>query len=226
MTAHLINFVAVQAANFQVQQAKGIDFEASYNLPTWTTLEVSKSGRRQSDDHLCALWPTTWISLKTVGLGITTEGAGVVADSAGIGTAGLFAPKWKYLISLDYKLDAFTGTVTARGIGSGRLQQRLRVACTSACPTSTSAATPPSTAKDNHVAGEYCIYDLALNYKIFRGPESSEVFHRSCRTCSIPGLPLIAAPIDHGLLRGQGNPSNSEYDRIGRTFLMGVRFKY
>jgi iron complex outermembrane receptor protein len=205
-----INFVAVVPANFQLQQAKGFDFEASYNI----NLEDISSGMAGS---MTLRAMANYVkSLKTVGLGVTTEGAGVVADAAGIGTAGLFSPKWRYMLSASYKLDAFSGTVTARGIGAG-VYNNAFISCTSGCPASTALA--PTLGIPNHTPGR-TFYDMNVAYKVFG--DTSEVF-LVVQNVFDTEPPLIAASTGAGYYAGQGN---SEFDRIGRVFRAGVRFKY
>ena len=209
-SAGVINFVAVQAANFQVQQAKGIDFEASYNL---NLDEISSS----MNGSLTLRGMANYVkSLRTVGLGVVTEGAGVTADSAGIGTAGLFAPKWKYMISATYKLDAFSGAITMRGTGAG-VYNNAFITCTSGCPTSSPVA--PTVSFANKTPGQK-LFDLNLGYKLLEN--TTEVYF-VVQNLFDTDPPLIAASVNNGYYAGQGN---SEFDRIGRRFRAGIRFKY
>ena len=209
--AGVINFVATTPANFQVQQAKGIDFEASYNI---NLDEISSSLGGSVTLRGMANYVK---SLRTVGLGVITEGAGVTADSAGIGTAGLFAPKWKYMISASYKLDAFSGAITLRGTGSG-VYNNAFVTCTSGC-----AANNPPTAITvgfpNKTPGQK-VWDMNMGYKLFEN--TTELFFVVQNVFNTEP-PLIAASVNNGYYAGQGN---SEFDRIGRRFRAGVRFKY
>ena len=209
-SAGVINFVAVQAANFQVQQAKGIDFEASYNL---NLDEISSS----LGGSLTIRGMANYVnSLRTVGLGVVTEGAGVTADSAGVGTVGLFAPKWKYMISASYKLDAFSGAITMRGTGAG-VYNNAFISCTSGCPVSTTVA--PTVGFANKTPGQK-LFDLNVGYKLL--DNTTELF-MVVQNVFDTDPPLIAASVNNGYYAGQGN---SEFDRIGRRFRAGVRFKY
>jgi iron complex outermembrane receptor protein len=208
-SAGVINFVAVQAANFQVQQAKGIDFEASYHI---NLDEISPS----LNGNLTIRGMANYVnSLRTVGLGVITEGAGVTADSAGIGTAGLFAPKWKYMVSLNYGIDAFSSAITMRGTGAG-VYNNAFISCTSGCPTATALA--PTIGIPNKTPGQK-LFDLNLSYKLFEN--STEVYFVAQNVFDT-WPPLIAASVNNGYYAGQGN---SEFDRIGRVFRAGIRFK-
>jgi len=209
--AGVINFVAVQAANFQVQQAKGIDFEASYNI---NLDEISSN----LGGALTLRGMANYVnSLRTVGLGVITEGAGVTADSAGIGTAGLFAPKWKYMISATYKLNAFSGAITMRGTGSG-VYNNAFITCTSGCPTN-NPPTAITVAFPNKTPGQK-VWDMNMGYKLF--DNTTEIYF-VVQNVFDTAPPLIAASVNNGYYAGQGN---SEFDRIGRRFRAGVRFKY
>ena len=209
-SAGRINFVAVVPANFQLQQAQGIDFESSYNF---NLDDVSSSLAGTVGLRAMATYVR---SLKTIGLGVTTEGSGVVADAAAIGTAGLFSPKWKYMITASYKLEDFSGALTMRGIGSG-VYNNAFVYCTSGCPVSS----PPNAITigiPNKTPGAK-IFDLNLSYKVMGG--AADIFFVAQNIFDTEP-PLIAGSLGAGYYAGQGN---SEFDKVGRIFRAGVRFK-
>jgi outer membrane receptor protein involved in Fe transport len=106
--------------------------------------------------------------------------------------------------------------VTARGIGAG-VYNNAFVYCTSGCPTST--ATAPTVGIPNHVPGQ-TLWDLNLAYKVMN--QDSEVY-LVVQNVFDTAPPFIAASTTAGYYSGQGN---SEFDRIGRVFRAGVRFKY
>jgi len=158
-------------------------------------------------------------SLKTVDADTVIEGAGVNADSGAIGVAnGLFAPHIRYLVSASYKLDRFATTLTARGVGSG-VYNRSFIECTSGCP----APTPdnPRPTIDNNDIAAVLYWDLALNYKVF--DDKGEAFFVVENVLN-EAPPLVAATTNNGFYAGQGN--GDYYDRIGRIFRAGLRFKF
>src|SRR5262249_16576305 len=137
-------------------------------------------------------------SLRTIGLGVVTEGTGVTADSAGIGTAGLFAPKWKYMVSASYAVDAFSGAITLRGTGAG-VYNNAFVTCTSGCPVS-NPPTAITVGFPNKTPGQK-VWDLNLGYKLFEN--STEVF-MVVQNMFDTWPPLIAASVNNGYYAGQG----------------------
>jgi outer membrane receptor protein involved in Fe transport len=202
-----ITVVNVKPANFQVQSERGIDFEASYSVPLDNI--VADWGGKLSFRGLA-----TYVdSLKTIGNGQVVEGAGVTGGFGGIGTSGLSAPRWKYVLSATYENDTLSGTLTKRGVGSGVYNNAL-IQCTSGCPTAT-AANP--TVDNNHVPA-WSVYDLSLTYKVF---ESTQVF-LTVQNLFNTDPPLIAAPASSGVYTGQ---NNAQFDQFGRVFRAGVRFK-
>lgn len=199
-----ITFVAVQPANVLTQQTRGVDVEASYRFSLWNA-EVA----------LRAMG--TYVhSLKTVDNQSVIEGAGVNADGGAIAVAnGLFAPRWRYLTSVTYSLNPFSATVSARGISSG-VYNNAFIECTSGCP----AATPRPTVSNNGIDA-VTYFDLALNYSIL--DERGEAFV-VVENLANEAPPLVAANTSSGFWFGQANGNN--YDRIGRMFRAGVRFKF
>ena len=116
-----------------------------------------------------------------------------------------------------YKLDAFSGAITLRGTGSG-VYNNAFVTCTSGC-----AANNPPTAITvgfpNKTPGQK-VWDMNMGYKLFEN--TTELFFVVQNVFNTEP-PLIAASVNNGYYAGQGN---SEFDRIGRRFRAGVRFKY
>jgi outer membrane receptor protein involved in Fe transport len=106
--------------------------------------------------------------------------------------------------------------VSWHGIGPG-VYNNAFVECTSGCPVST--ATAPTVGFPNHTPGQG-FWDLNLAYKVLN--DTSEVY-LVVQNVFDTQPPAIAASTNNGYYSGQGN---SEFDRIGRVFRAGVRFKY
>lgn len=204
-----INRVELKPANVLSQTTKGIDFEASYQVPledlvdSWNG-ELSLRGMA-----------TYVMELKTIDQQKITEGAGVNADNAGLGTSSFIAPKLRYNATLIYTNNPFTAALTFRGIGSGKYNDSL-IACTSGCPTST-AERP--TIDTNYIA-PVSYLDLSLNYQL--PGYNSEVF-LVVENIANKDLPSIAGSLTTGFILGSG--AFNLYDSLGRSFRAGVRFK-
>ncbi|MBS0418785.1 MAG: TonB-dependent receptor [Proteobacteria bacterium] len=208
---NLIDFVAVQPANVLSQNARGIDFEASYNLP------LSNIYARWSGDIAVRGLLSYLMSLETVDDKTTIQGAGVNSDrgSAFGPASGLYAPHMKYLVSVTYSNGPISGTVTARGVGSGKYNNAL-VQCASACPISTD--TNP-TIDNNHIKG-VTYFDLELGYKLF--DEKAELFFAAENALNTAPA-FVAGDPSQNFYNGQG--ATAVYDTLGRIFRAGFRFK-
>jgi outer membrane receptor protein involved in Fe transport len=210
--AGVINFVRVLPANVLKQGARGIDFEVSYRFQL---ADISE----ELGGSLSLRALATYIdSLETVDGVNTVQGAGVNADGGGglAATNGLFAPHLKYILSASYSNEAFAGTLTMRGLGSG-VYNNAFVQCTSQCPVST--LTNPTVSLNSVPSVAY--FDLALNYKLL-GDNTIELFLVTENLLNTDP-PRIAAGTGGGYWSGQAN--GSHYDRIGRNFRAGVRFR-
>ena len=207
---NLITFVAVQPANLRSQSERGFDIEASYNFP------LSDIYSDWNGDVTVRGLATYITSLKTTdATGLTIQGAGVNADSGLFNVdEGLFAPHLRYLVSATYSNDPLTATLTARGVGSGKLNNEA-IGCASGCPAST--AEHP-TIETNSVKG-VTYFDLSASYKILDG--NAELFMVADNIfntgpASIPGC------TNNAWYNGQCN--GDFYDRIGRLYRAGIRF--
>ncbi len=196
--------VSVLPQNILSQKATGYDVEMSYRQPLGS-----------GDLALRALF-TYFDSLETRDAR-TVQGAGVNTPSFGIGGgSALSSPRYRYLLSAAYRYDRVNLTLTMRGVSSGVYNNDF-LECTSGCPTSTSLR---PTINDNHIASvQY--FDLAVNYKL--RDEGLEAY------VGIENLfdedpPMISGTFGTGFIDGQANQAN--YDRLGRQFRAGMRFKF
>ncbi len=202
--------VGNQPSNILQQKATGYDIEMSYNLPL-SLLSSSLNG----DLTLRALG-TYFDSLQTKDLR-TIEGSGVNTEGGGIGLGtALQSPKYRYLVSAAYNLDPVTVSVSMRGLGSGKYNNDF-ISCTSDCPAPVVGKT---TIDDNHISGAR-YFDLSLKSRLFdTGAEAFLVVENL--TNEAPAL--VAGSRGGGFYNGQGN--TRFYERLGRMYRAGLRFKF
>lgn len=203
--------VGNQPSNILKQKATGYDIEMSYNLPL-SDLISSWYG----DLSLRALG-TYFDSLQTKDLRGTVEGSGVNTEGGGIGLGtALQSPKYRYLVSAGYSLDPVTVSLTMRGLSSGKYNNAF-IECTANCPPAT-IANP--TIDGNHIAGAR-YFDLSLKSQLFdSGAEAFFVVENLLNADPA----LVAGSRGGGFYNGQGNARY--YDRLGRQYRAGVRFKF
>ena len=208
----VIDFVFRRPVNLQTARARGVDFEATYNVPL-ADLSAEWDGNftlRGLASHAISLYTTSAFN--------TVEGAGVNADGGGNLTgAGLFAPSWKGSLSATLDQDPYSITFTGRYTSSGKYNNGA-IECTTGCPTST--ATNPTI--NNNYVPSIMFFDLALNYNLTIGPSEAQVFLVTSNLFD-KDPPLIAGTTSTNYWKGQANAAF--YDRVGRTFRLGVRFK-
>jgi iron complex outermembrane receptor protein len=212
--AGVIDFIAIRPQNVQSQRAKGLDIEASY------TTDVGNIVNDWRGNLTLRGLGTYVLSLKTISSQGVVEGAGVNSENGGINVAGLYAPRFKYLVSANYQLRPASVTLTARGISAGKYGNNF-VACTTGCP----ASTPQNpTISTNHVEA-VTYFDLGLDYEIIArdGDRGANVFF-TVENLFDRAPALIAGSASFGFYGGQDNQFS--YDRIGRVFYAGLRFKY
>ena len=209
-----ITAIQIEPVNIQTQIEHGFDVEASYKL----NLSDISSGWN-GDINFRGLG-TYVFTLHTVQNGVVTEGAGVNADGLGTAVSGaLYAPRFRYTVSATYENDPLTATLTARGISAGVYNNSF-ITCTSGCPTAT-AANP--TINYNHISA-IAYFDLSLAYKFMQGDHGSmaEAF-LTVENLMNQAPPFVAGTSGNGYYSGPAN--QSFYDRLGRYFHAGVRFK-
>jgi outer membrane receptor protein involved in Fe transport len=209
--AGVISFIEIKPANILAQNESGIDFEASYNMPLAKLFSSGKGALalRGFATHIS--------SLETIRKGGTLQGAGVNSDDAGNGQQGLFAPHWRYTLSASYAIDPWVATYTVRGVGAGVYNNSF-IVCTANCPAST---VDHPTIDQNHIASVVYM-DLSLTYKmnVFGGTADWFV---TVENFLNRDPPLVYGGTDNGFYQGQDNSFG--YDRLGRFFHTGIRFK-
>lgn len=204
-TNGVISQILIQPINIQSQTVHGLDLEASYKL----ALSDINSG--WNGDLMFRGLGTYVFTLKSIQNGVVTEGAGV--NTFGLNTA----PRFHYTLSATYSNDPITSTLTIRGVSAGKYKNEY-VVCSSGCPTSTTAA--PTIDFNHYNAIAY--FDLSLAYKfVVADQANAEAF------LTVENLLNQDPPFAYGDPNGgfYGGPSNASYDRIGRYFHAGIRFK-
>jgi iron complex outermembrane receptor protein len=201
-TLGLITIVNNLSRNLIAQNARGIDFEASYNMPL-STIAEEWDGNLQFRGLA-----TKVLRLNSIDLdGIVQRGAGV-SGSVSTG-APLTADELKYIVSIGYTSDSFSGTITMRGESSG-VYHRDAIVCTSGCPVSTINV---PTFSMNHIPARKQ-FDLNLSYK-FMDEQVTTFF-------VVDNLFNEPLALRYGNL-GNGYYANTNADE-GRTFRAGIRF--
>ncbi|HEY6640893.1 TonB-dependent receptor plug domain-containing protein [Povalibacter sp.] len=203
--------VITQPQNLIGQTTSGIDVEASYRFPL-----AGIVGPRGGDVTIRAM-ASRVLTLETTDTdGTTYDGVGVVGGWGGISPfAGLTSPKLRGFFSVMYKGDAITLTAMARYTGPGVYANGF-IECTADCPVSTTAA---PTIENNQIASSTTI-DLSGSYEF--GSPSVEVFG-TIENLMDKQPPMIGGSLTSAHYGGQGN---ADYDRIGRQFRIGARFKF
>jgi iron complex outermembrane receptor protein len=202
--AGTITSVENTGANIAVLKEHGLDIEASYRFA------VNNLVKSWEGDFEFRFLGTKVFSFVTDSLGVITQGAGTMP---GAGSA-VGAPSFTANASASYSLNPVSTTLTARYISPSVISNSY-IQCTSGCP----ASTPLNpTVNTNHV-GSNLLFDFAANYKLLDG--------RMDMYLAVDNLldrqpPLLIGTIGNGYL---GLFNGVGYDRIGRYFRAGVRFK-
>ena len=190
-----IALVTVKAANTAFMKEAGFDVESSYQKDL-----ADFGGPWSGTVSLRGLGTNIWEQTSVDPLGNITRASG--SNSGGV-------PHWSYLLSAGYDAGLYALTVTGRGIGSG-VRSRQNIQCTSACPAFVS---PITTINDNRMPGAFYM-DLNLTYR----PMSE----------ALAGTELFLS-IENAANNNPDNffvgNSNPLYDRLGRVFRVGYRFK-
>jgi hypothetical protein len=204
-----INTVITAPQNIAQQSQKGLDIEASYSLPLDNVVSSW-----QGDLSIRALG-TYVIELKSIDLQYgTVDGRGVLGGFAVPGFSGLTAPTFQSNVTVTYSLDPISIGITERHVSGGVYNNAL-TQCTSGCPVS---STLHPTIDNNHIDSND-LWDLSLQYK-FLNKDTQAFLTISNLLNTAP--PFIGGNVGSTYYNGQGN---ERYDRLGRMFLAGVRFK-
>ncbi|MCA0202182.1 MAG: TonB-dependent receptor [Proteobacteria bacterium] len=204
----IINTVITSPQNIAQQIQRGLDIEASYSLPL-ETINESWGGELT----LRALG-TYVLELRSIDTQFgNVDGVGVVGGFGGTGFSGLTTPKFRSHVSANYALDPFSFTVTWRHVAGG-VYNNAFTECQSGCPTGN------RTIDNNRIAADN-LWDIAIKYKFLPDNDDTEVF-LTVQNVLNSDPPFIGGTVGSTYYAGQ---ANTQYDRLGRMFLAGVRFR-
>ncbi len=211
--AGLIFLVVTQPENLLGQKADGIDFETSYRFPL---ADISED---MGGEIAIRAMGSYVLGLKTTDIdGRVYDGAGVVGGWGGIApfSGKLTAPRFRGNVSIAYNGDPVTLRFTARYIGSGVYGNGF-VECRTGCPAPTTFA---PTIQDNHI-DSMTTFDLSGTFKPIED-QNVELF-MTVENLTNAQPPIIGGSRGSAHWSGQGN---SDYDRIGRQYRVGMRFQF
>ena len=197
-----ITRIATPPANVLSQDAEGIDFELAYRMPLGNGGALAL---RAYGNYV--------ISLKNEDTTGVSQGAGVVGNFGGIISSGPFAPKFRSTVRVGYESDRFNTSVSWRFVSRNKINP-IFTECRTTCPTN-----DVRTIDENNIASN-SLFDLAASYKPFRQNDAVVFFAVDNVFNEAP--PFVPGQVDIAFFTGQYTIG---YDRIGRTFRAGVRFK-
>ncbi|MGE4064555.1 MAG: TonB-dependent receptor plug domain-containing protein [Rhodospirillaceae bacterium] len=212
--AGVLTRVNIQPANVVSQSAKGLDFEASYNLPLASVVD-SWDG-----DLSFRLLANRVLRIQTINNASTPRvlnGTGV--NAASLTGFPLAAPKFTYRLSATYALNPFSATLTMSGLSKG-VYATNAIECQTGCPASTTAN---PTLNNNRIPAVHA-FDFSFNYKVIdNGAQQLETFF-VVNNLTNAGPPGVASNLSTGVYQKGDGAFYQDY-RIGRTFRAGLRFR-
>lgn len=211
-TAGVISLVVTSPENILSEKTRGLDIEASYHMAL-----ADLYGAWKGDLSLRVLG-TYVMSLETIGSTGVVEGSGVLGGTYGaFGSAvstGLSSPKFVSQAFLTYNLDPVSTLITARYVGDG-VYNNAFASCASGCPAGNTYSI-----NDNHIPSNV-VFGLYVNYKLLADKDANVFLGIDNVLNRAP--PIIGGNTMNTYYLGQAN--SDYYDRIGRMFRVGVRFK-
>jgi iron complex outermembrane receptor protein len=204
-----ISTIDLKPFNFTAQKMQGIDFELTYQVPLD---EITLFGAIPGDLTLHGL-ATNYIQ------NYTNDGINPPTDVAGVNTsAGV--PSWSYRVEATYHTDPWTFDLIGHGVSAGAYANEY-VTCTTGCPASTVAN---RTINYNSIDGQY-LMDATVSYDFTTYGGDTEAFFAVKNVFNTS--PSLVGIGPDGLNTPAYPQTNSTlYDTIGRSFRMGVRFKF
>ena len=196
-----IDTVTANPINLAKVDVRGVDVEGSYRMPLSSLTEAL-------DGDIFLHANATFYLDNIIDTGIT-------APTNRVGeNAGNNPPNWKASTTLQYDLEPFTASLTARGFSSGVINATY-IECTSGCPTSTALAT---TINSNQLPGAW-YWDASLNYKINVADAVESQLFMSVK--NIFNKDPTPTPNTFYMTQSSGGP----YDNLGTVFRVGMRFR-
>lgn len=185
--------------NFSRITVRGIDYEATYQLPLQKIIPDS--------DATFTLRGTATNYLDNV----VNTGLSVPVNTVGQNSGQGSTPNWIFRLTAAYETPDYSITAVGRGVSAGTYNNNY-VVCTSGCPAST-ALNP--TVNSNHIAGTFYT-DINFTTKVSMGDADAQFF------INVTNL-FDRDPI---LLPESGLSANSTYsDLLGRAFRFGIRMQ-
>jgi len=190
--------------NFASVKASGIDFEATYNFDLESIFSSVPGSVRFNTQG------TRYIK------NISNDGLSPPND-----TAGTFElPKWVITSTLSYSLEGLNTSLTARYFAKS-IPDNDFIMCTTGCPTSTTVS---PTFDTGIVAPAAVFLDFAASYGFELGETDMQVFLNVRNLMNKdPALIPQRSPGLSSYIYSRAN--NGRYDRLGRVFRAGVRFR-
>jgi iron complex outermembrane recepter protein len=190
--------------NFASAAARGIDFEASYNMQMDSLFDEASGSIRIHTQG------TRYIK------NVTDDSLSPPNDTAG--TYDL--PKWVLTTTVSYSNEGFNTSLTARTFSS-TVSDNDFIECMSGCPTSTTQAPTFDSALKAPAAA---FFDFAASYGFPVGDTDMQVFFNVRNIMNKD--PAIIPQRTPGLSSYIYSRADSgRYDRLGRVFRAGVRFR-
>lgn len=205
----VLSVVTNQPFNFANQKASGVDFEAAYRRQLGGSIGGTLAFR---------FFGT--LSLKNIldnGITPPLDLVGEMRPRVNTPSIG-GVPNFKYQISVNYDREIFNVNFIGRGVSSG-IVNGTYIECSAACPTAT---VNHPTIDNNHVDGAV-YFDASVTLK----PQLSfhpEIFFSVRNLANKDGAYVFRGP--GALSYGERPTQETVYDLLGRTFRVGVRFRY
>jgi outer membrane receptor protein involved in Fe transport len=199
----------VQQGNFNLakQVARGVDFEASYRMP------LSNISESIPGSMMFRLLGTRYITNET--------NNGITQATEAVGQAGL--PELIMTGTLSYTLGNFTGALTGRYFDDAVIDNTA-VECSSGCPTSTELA---RTYDEIDLSGAtYFDASLSWQFNSLLGRESENRVFFNVRNIADKDPELTPGVGTTGLSYIYSRSQGGRWDKLGRTYRVGVEFKF
>ncbi len=206
--------VTTSPENLIGQQAKGLDFEASYRFA------LADFNEGLDGNIAIRALATRVLKLETLTTdGLVIDGVGAVGSFGGVSQfSGLNSPKLRGSLSVAYEGEPVSVRATVRYTGPGTYGRNF-VECTTGCPVSTTSA-PTILAADNRIDSMTTL-DLAFTYRPFV-EQNIETF-MTIENVTNAAPPVIGGGLTSAHYNGMGN---KDYDVLGRQYRAGVRFQF
>ena len=194
--------ISRQPFNFARQLVRGVDFEASYNLP------MDRLFADQEGSFTLRGVATRYIENR-VDTGIQDD---IPVNTVGTNSGQFSTPTWIYRVSATYNRPEGSLTAVGRGVSAGKYAAS-GIECLTGCPPSTTQA---PTYDDNTVSGVFYV-DLNATMRFnAMGRGDGEFFVNVTNV-------FDATPL---LLPETGMAANTTYsDMLGRAYRVGVRLR-